>query len=148
MVGYPFGLDYGWLGCDADGHVAVFTSAGEGLIPLSIIAARPTADKAEELVEQLPVRGEFQPPPDRQLQSFAEFASRGFYSYDWPDIFRSTLVRSSRYELMVRPALPALLSELPSEIASLALLARFGSLRFAKAVEIAIQDHLECWPAS
>jgi hypothetical protein len=144
MDGYPYGWDYGWLACDAADHVAVFTSAGLGPIPLSTIALRPDSDKAERLAERLPVRGECEPNTDAWTECFKEFARRGLYSYDWQDVHRAIVAKTQHYELMARPAMPALVSELPAEVALLAQLARFGSLRFAEVESIALPAYLDC----
>src|SRR5580692_5227841 len=107
MEGYPYGLDYGWLACDMVGQVALFSNAGAGPIPASVIAARPASDKAEELTEQLPMRGDIKTFADRHLQCFAQIANRGCYSYDWQDVTRP-FFRLNCYELMECPSLPVL----------------------------------------
>lgn len=54
----PVGLDYAWLACDAEGHVARFTNAGEGPIPVVVLANRELADRTELLTLSLPFVGE------------------------------------------------------------------------------------------
>src|SRR5262249_20308087 len=86
---FPHGWDYAWLAVDACGHVAIFTNAGVGPIPVAVLADRKTADRAEELVRQLPERGGCEllvsfPRPD----DFIGFARRGLFAYDWTDVSR------------------------------------------------------------
>lgn len=37
MVEYPYGTDMEWLAVDRDGRVAVFTTAGAGPVPVSVL---------------------------------------------------------------------------------------------------------------
>jgi hypothetical protein len=61
--------------------VAVFTNAGQGPLPLAVVADRPTADDAEELTSQLAERGEAVlvadlPRPDSYVGSLGVACSR------------------------------------------------------------------------
>jgi hypothetical protein len=147
MDDFPCGWDYGWIACDAADHVAIFTNAGQGPIPLSTLALRPDSDQAECLAEQLPARGECETNPRARTGCFYEFARRGLYSYDWQDVHRVNAARMAHYELMARPTAPVLVSELPNAVALLAQLPRFESLRFADAASIRVSDHMPCLAA-
>jgi len=58
MRDYPWGLDWEWLAVDRDGHVAIFVTAGEGPIPVTILDDDyPTCDDLEPFVQGLPVSG-------------------------------------------------------------------------------------------
>lgn len=140
---YPHGLDYSWLAADAAGHVAIFTNAGRGPIPIAVLADRRASDHAEPLVIALPERNDAHmlvtlPRPD----DFVAFARRGLFAYDWQDCHRGA-GRSRRHELLARPAAPITVGELEGEVASLIDKVRFGSLRFDDSLAIAVEDHVE-----
>ncbi|MDR3619283.1 MAG: hypothetical protein P4L85_08030 [Paludisphaera borealis] len=140
---YPLGWDYAWLAADAAGHVAIFTNAGQGPIPIAVLADRRASDHAERLVEALPERSDCQmlvalPRPD----DFIAYARRGLFAYDWQDCHRDT-GWSHRYELLARPTAPVLVEELPGEVVALIGRVWFQSLRFAESMAIAVDDHVE-----
>lgn len=140
---FPHGLDYAWLAADAAGHVAVFTNAGQGPIPIAVLADRRASDRAEPLVKALPERDEAHllielPRPD----DFAAFARRRLFAYDWQDGHRDA-GRSDRYELLARPAVPITVEELRGELVALIDRVRFESLRFDDGLAIAVEDHWE-----
>jgi hypothetical protein len=140
---FPHGLDYAWLAADAAGHVAVFTNAGQGPIPIAVLADRRASDRVEPLVRALPERDEAHmlidlPRPD----DFAAFARRGLFAYDWQDSHRGA-GRSDRYELLARPAVPITVEELRGEVAALIDKVRFESLRFDDGLAIAVEDQVE-----
>jgi hypothetical protein len=144
---YPYGWDYAWLAVDADGHVAVFTSAGQGPIPAAVLADRERADQAEDLVFDLPERGDYEllvslPRPD----DFIAFARRGLFAYDWWDVHRIK-GHTFRYELLARPKVPVSVERMEGAVAALARRVRFEAVRFAESPSIAVSDHVECYPA-
>ena len=80
----PVGIDYAWLACDADGHVARFTNAGEGPVPTAVLAVRELADRVDSLTRDLPFVGRHEmrvslPDPT----DFSRLARRGLFGYDW-----------------------------------------------------------------
>jgi hypothetical protein len=140
---YPLGQDYAWLATDAAGHVAIFTNAGQGPIPIAVLADRRASDQAELPIKALPERGDSHmlvtlPSPD----DFVAFARRGLFAYDWQDCHRDT-GQSHRYELLARPAVPVMVEELAGEVAALIVRVRFQSLRFSESFAIAVDDQVE-----
>lgn len=140
----PVGIDYAWLACDADGQVARFTNAGEGPIPLVVLAVRELADRAEVLTRGLPFVGK----PEMRVSlpdptDFRRTARRGLYGYDWRDTAR-TAGHSGCYEIVSRPTRPVRVEELPSDLRRLAELVRFSDLRFAGSDSIRVGRLLEC----
>jgi hypothetical protein len=132
------------LACDADGHVARFTNAGEGPIPLVVLANRELADQAEMLARGLPFVGGHEmrvslPDPT----DFSRIARRGFYGFDWRDATR-TVGRTGFYEIVSCPLRPLSVEELPPELRRLAHLVQFDGLRFAASDTICVRSLLEC----
>lgn len=125
----PLGWDYSWLATDAAGYVAIFTNAGQGPIPIAVLADRRASDQAKTLIRALPERNDCHmlitvPCPD----GFVAFARRGLFAYDWQDSHRDR-TRSHRYELVARPAVPVKVDELAREVAALVGRVRFHSFR-------------------
>jgi hypothetical protein len=143
-VELPIGLDYAWLGCDVEGHVARFTNAGEGPGSAPVLADRERADRAEALTRALPFVGR---PEMRvglpDLTDFRRLARRGLYGFDWRDATRTT-GRSGCYEVVSRPLRPLRVEELPPELQRLAELVRFDGLRFAGGEPIRVSEWFEC----
>jgi hypothetical protein len=143
-VELPVGLDYAWLACDAEGYVARFTNAGEGPIPVVVLANRELADQAEVLTRALPfvdgheMRVSLPDPTD-----FSRIARRGLYGFDWQDVTRTT-GRSGCYEIVSRPLRSLRVGELPLELRRLAELVRFDGLRFAGSDSICVGGLVEC----
>lgn len=142
----PIGLDYAWLACDAEGHVARFTNAGVGPIPVVVLANRELADRADLLTRGLPFRGDYDmcvslPDPT----DFSQTARRGLYCFDWEDAHR-TAGRSGCYEIVSRPLRALMVDELPQELRRLAELVRFDEVRFADSDPICVGRLLDCVP--
>jgi len=144
---YPPG-DYEWYACDASGHVAVFTTAEVGPIPLSILSHRATADTFAGIVETMPSRGSstlLVSLPDPRW--FRDVASCGFFAYDWHDVYRTSSF-SQRYEMLSRPDSPIHVSELPVQLQPLVSRTAFTGLRFADSTQIDVRAFFDCDPAA
>jgi hypothetical protein len=128
--------DLAWLAVDAVWHLAVFTTAGIAPIPSRVLDHRELAERAEELLEQLPVIGDCQllvslPRPD----DYIGFARRGFFAYDWEDVHR-TGGYSRCYEILARPTVPRSVDDITGELRVAAELVRLGTLAFATSLAI------------
>jgi hypothetical protein len=83
-----YGLEFDWLAFDADGHLALCSSAGYGEIPAVVLENTSEDDAwnaAESLLLTLPVIGEAT-AEGRGPGSCAEWpalASRGVFIFDW-----------------------------------------------------------------
>ena len=144
---YPPG-DYEWYACDASGHVAVFTTAEVGPIPLSILSHRPAADAFARDVQAMPPRGSstlLVSLPDPRW--FKHIASCGFFAYDWHDVHRSSSF-SQRYEMLSRPDSPIHVSELPAQLLPLVSRTTFSGLRFSDSTRIDVRAFFDCDPAA
>lgn len=140
--------DYEWYAADAVGHVAVFTTAGIGPIPVSVLTARPLADAFAEAVWKMPARGRATmlislPTPD----DYIHFASCGFFAYDWHDVHR-TILKTHRYEMLSRPGTPIHVSELPEQFQSLLRCTTFVDVSFADSRKIDVVGHFQCESAA
>jgi hypothetical protein len=140
---FPHGLDYGWVALDGGGNVGFFTNGGQGPIPAAVIAERPAADEAEELVLQLPKRGAgtalvaTSSVPDADTR----FAERGLLVYDWQDVHR-VHGKSGCYELVALPSAELAAAALRSELARLARLTRLEAIVFEEATMIPLEQYI------
>jgi hypothetical protein len=141
-VEFPHGLDYSWVALDGAGHVAIFTNAGSGPIPATVIADRPAADDAEGLVLDLTERGGGLQLVDTPVRdAFRVFANRGLFAYDWSDVHRVAVEATHSYELVARPNALITAADLSPELARLAGSTRLDALRFADVVALDIRRH-------
>jgi hypothetical protein len=130
--------DLAWLAVDAVGHLAVFTTAGVAPIPSRVLDHRELAERAEELLEQLPAVGDCQmlvslPRPD----DYIGFARRGFFAYDWEDVHR-TEGHTRCYEILARPTVPRSAVDITGDLRVAAVLGRLGALAFATSLAIPV----------
>jgi hypothetical protein len=144
---YDWG-DYEWYAVDASGHVAVFTTAGIGPIPISVLTARLLADSFAEAVWKMPAKGRATmlvslPTPD----DYIHFASRGFFAYDWSDVHRAAW-KTHRYEMQSRPDTPIHVSELPEQFQSLLRRTAFVDVSFADSRKIDVVGYFDCESAA
>ena len=112
------GFDIAWIATDSLGHVALFTTGGQGPIPATALASVASAEQdalsiPETCDAQLPVS---LPRPD----SFIDFARRGFFAYDWTDVHRYSSQELAAYELQAKPTCPLYISALPAALQALA----------------------------
>lgn len=83
------GVEFDWLGVDLQGHVAVFTTAGFGPVPMQVDQHLDDVDAALDRVGQLPVIGSAgdigRRSADGDYSDWAAYSAKGFYAYDWED---------------------------------------------------------------
>jgi hypothetical protein len=130
------GVEFDWLGVDLQGHVAVFTTAGFGPVPMQVDQHLDDVDAALDRVGQLPVIGSAgdigRRSADGDYSDWNAYSAKGFYAYDWED-------QGSRYQRLSSPAVPISVSQLPAEIRAVAQFAEFP-VKFADEPEIIIWD--------
>ena len=78
------GLEFDWLACDADGFVAMLSSAGFGAVPEEAVATADALETALDRIKLLPVTGEAtsisgMTSPDDWIAA----ARRGVFAFDW-----------------------------------------------------------------
>jgi hypothetical protein len=130
-----WGLEFDWLGVDPQGHVAVFTTAGYGAIPVEVNEHLAEVDAALERVGQLPVIGPAvnveRRSADGDYSDWCAYSAKGFYAYDWQ-------VWHGPYQRLSSPAVPISIGQLPAEIRAVAHFAEF-SVNFADEPEIIVE---------
>jgi hypothetical protein len=116
-------IDAVWLGVDLQGHVAVFTTAGFGPVPMEIDQHLADVEAAVVQVEQLPVIGSanYTGQPASGCYIPVDYSVRGFYVYDW-EAYRTY---DGPYTQMASPAVPVSVSQLPAEVRAVAQLVKF-----------------------
>jgi hypothetical protein len=143
---YPADFDCAWLASDSDNRLAVFTTAGCGPVPVSLLHLLDCDDSdLEPLIYKLPVVSEARlletmPRPN----SFVEFAQRGLYAYDWTDVHRPAVACRNAYELVAIPVNPIAVDRLPNELAQHARDLRLVTSRFGDARFLDVRQDLTC----
>ena len=132
-----WGWDFDWLGVDADGHVAVFSS-GYGAVPLEVNLHVDDVDAARYQIDTFPLLGVardlVRESPRGDYSRTSALSARGFFNYDWKG-YHGPYVRLSA------PSVPLAVTALPAHIQRVARLAIFH-VRFADTPEFAL-DYVE-----
>jgi len=129
---YISGYEYDWLGSDADGRVALFSTAGFGFAPDSCLERGHDHEDAIALIllskPSTPAR--FAPQIAAGLENtWRLMAERGLYAFDWDHA-------KDRYTLVAPPEIPVGLAALPIDAAMVARRIVFPRLRFAGLTEV------------
>ncbi|GAB3455353.1 hypothetical protein [Actinophytocola sediminis] len=116
-----WGIEFDWLAVDSQQQVALFTSAGYGAVPETVLRNVSLVDRAVDAIAQLPAVGkatEVCLPGDGDYSSWLTTAQRGFFTYDW------TLWHGP-YQRLAIPTVPIILEQLPTPIRQAAELVNF-----------------------
>lgn len=116
------GYEYDWLGCDVDGCVALFSTAGGGYAPPEYLGDTDSHAHAIDLLLARPASTttRFHPSLAPHLaNTWKMVAERGLYAYDSDPLGGS-------FRLVAAPIVPVRIDELPSVVASVA-----GGVRLA-----------------
>jgi hypothetical protein len=131
-----WGIEFDWLGVDGQGHVAVFTTAGYGPLPVNVDQHLADVDAALDLVGQLPVIGAadnvVRRSADGDYSCWYAYSAQGFYAYDWQ-------VWDGPYQRLSSPTVPVSISQLPVELQAVARFAVFP-VNFADEPEITVEQ--------
>jgi hypothetical protein len=121
------GLEFDWLASDADGHVALFSTAGGGYAPAEFLRDTDKHDTAIHaiLASHASTTARFAPalPPGFE-NTWRLVAERGLFAFD-------SDLHGGPYRLVAAPDAPARAADLPARAAEVVGLLRFGHLRFA-----------------
>jgi hypothetical protein len=108
------GFEYDWLASDADGHVALFSTAGGGYAPASFLGDTESHGAAIEAILALPKSTEtrFAPALAPDLENtWLMVAERGLFAFD-------SHADGGPYRMVAAPEAPIHVSRLPSSVAS------------------------------
>jgi len=122
------GTEYDWLASDADGRVALFSTAGGAVVPNGFLGSVDQHDRAIDAILQLaPTTSElFAPTLAPGLDNtWAEVARRGLFAY-------VSDAHGGPYRLVAAPTNPAHLSSLPESVRQVAEKLKFAHLSFAQ----------------
>jgi hypothetical protein len=130
-----WGIEFDWLGVDPQDHVAVFTTAGYGPVPVHVNQHAADLDTALDQVRRLPVTGSAgnvaQRPADGDHSDSHAYSGRGFYVYDWQ-------LWHGPYQRLSSPTVRVSISQLPSGLLAVAHFAEFP-VSFADEPDISIE---------
>jgi len=130
------GFEYDWLACDADGQVALFSTAGGGYVPPEVLADLDAHDAAIETILAMPESTDAVMAPTLPLgipNTWCDVAERGLYAFDAD-------VHGGPYRLIAAPAEPVLVRALPPEVAVVVRTATLMHVRFRGATHVSAED--------
>jgi hypothetical protein len=111
------GLQFIWVACDRNNHLAVFNTAGGGFVDERVFNIEPNI--YDQLINEIYTKNKSgqaikaDPTFDQEWQDIAE---RGFYCFDWLGIYQP--ISEKRYQKIAAPTKPLSLSDLPLSIQS------------------------------
>jgi hypothetical protein len=122
------GYEYDWLGCDADAHVALFSTAGDGYAPDEFLRDTDAYDRAIDVILASPAttHARFAPTLRADLvNTWRLVAERGLFAYDAHAL-------GGPYRLVAAPEVPVGAAALPAIVADVLRRLTFGHLRFSE----------------
>lgn len=126
------GLEFDWLASDADGHVALFSTAGGGWAPKEFLDDTDAHDRAIDAITRMAPRTQvrFAPQlPDGLVNTWQQVAERGLFAFDSDP-------NGGPYRLVAAPAVPISVAELPEPATAIAQQLGFRNLHFSQQPEI------------
>jgi hypothetical protein len=114
-------VEYDWLGCDSDGCIALFGTAGAGYAPAEFLRDTEVHDAAIQAVLALSATTEarfFPSVAAGMVNTWRLVAERGLYAYDCDP-------SGGPYRLVAAPAVAAKADALPPAVADVAIKIRF-----------------------
>ncbi|TMQ14757.1 MAG: hypothetical protein E6J90_26310 [Deltaproteobacteria bacterium] len=133
-----WGTEYDWIGVDADGHVALFSTAGGGYAPREFLRDTDAHDEAISAILSLPASTTARLAPELAPQlenTWKLVAERGLFAFD-ADLY------GGPYRVAAAPELPVRAAELPEAVAKALRGLEFRHLRFADLSVISEADLL------
>jgi hypothetical protein len=80
------GIELDWLAVDVDEHVGLFSTGGQGPVPLVVVEHLDAVMRAIAGLSHLPIRADCASTPDRGTGNFSfwiEPCRRGLFGFDW-----------------------------------------------------------------
>lgn len=138
---YPILIDFEWFATDGVGHIARFTTGGEGPIPSVVLKNMSLVDAACDAAATLPRLGGAKlhvslPRPD----DFEAISAAGIFGYDWYDVHRTKTARVNAYEKLSSPTRALLMRGACSELREAASLVRLDQVRFDEVMHISSEQ--------
>ncbi len=126
------GLEYDWLAVDAEGFVAMFSSAGAGFAPDEILRDPEAFDSAIDAILNMPARSTAECvrelPPDR-VNTWKLVAERGVFAFDSDPL-------GGPYRLIATPHAPVRAVDLPPSVSSVVGRIALPTVFFRSATEL------------
>ena len=143
---YPEGVDLVWLASDQEDRVGAFITAGCGPIPLPALRTghllledvEPTVGKMSEISE-VRLLVSVKRPDD-----FVGLGKRGFFVFDWTDIYRKKADLIDAYEPVAIPSNPIRLDMLARGLMETCTSLRLAGVSFADLAPLKIHRLVEC----
>lgn len=110
------GIEYDWLGCDSNGHIALFSTAGAGYAPPEFLRDTDAHDIAIQEILALPSTTEVRFFPvvgSGLVNTWRLVAERGLYAYDCDP-------SGGPYRLVAAPVVAAKADALPRAVLEVA----------------------------
>ncbi len=133
------GCEYDWLVCDKAGHIALFSTAGEGYAPREFLLSVEDYDQAIESFLNLAVTTTAKVFPkiaEGLPNTWKQVAERGMYGYDLD-------FTDGSYQLVSIPENPIFIDDLPLDIAVIIRRVQLGSILFNEKRSIFKSDIVE-----
>jgi hypothetical protein len=115
-----WGTEFDWYASDHDGHVALLSTAGNGLVPTVVLQTAADVDLLDQYFQV----------PDPARGVWEEFAALGLYVYDCGSLHEET------YRRLAVPASPLRQGDLPDRLARAVGVFHFSDLTFADTLSI------------
>lgn len=134
------GADCVWIALDRNGYLAAFITAGIGPIFVSAYKQFVISEDTEAYICGLAHTSEVRllvnvPRPD----DFIALAARGFFVYDWQDVYRTDKNRLSAYEMVAVPLTPLHISNAPEKIKEIVDTVELTDILFATEQRVSIR---------
>jgi hypothetical protein len=123
------GLEYDWLGTDADGHIALFSTAGGGYAPDAFLINTDAHDAAIEAILAEPATTIARVAPNYPENTWRLVAERGVFAFDADPL-------GGPYKLVAAPGVGVVVDELPKVAADVVRRLVFPHLKFTQLREI------------
>jgi hypothetical protein len=143
---YPEATDFVWLAVDRDDNVAAFVTAGCGPIPVNFLDVEHyNIFEIEQRLDGLPRISEMRLLVELERpDDFIDISQRGIFAYDWSDIHRTRREEILKYELIAAPLHSIKATQLPDDLAVLAMSSKFAKIAFANARTVDVRAALSC----
>lgn len=134
------GWEYDWLACDADGHAALFSTAGGSYAPEEFLRDTDAHEEAIKAILASPAwtTARFAPPevrPDLE-NTWRLVAERGLFAFDGE-------FNGGPYTLVAAPEIPAQTAQLPAIVSDVLRRLELRHVRFAEDSVISAQTLMQ-----